>query len=107
MEERTTSTSGRRGRAGIDRRSGVVVVVVRRRLLFAEHAAANGSTATGATTVQRRNLIETDTESGTLSYNSPQTVYNRLTGTITWLPKVGQVIKPGGRCTRSTATLCC
>ena len=45
--------------------------------------------------MQRRNLVETDTESGTLSYNSPQTVYNRLSGTITWLPQVGQEIKPG------------
>jgi hypothetical protein len=49
----------------------------------------------GATTVQRRDLVETDTESGTLSYASPQTVFNRLTGTITWLPAVGQVIRPG------------
>ena len=51
--------------------------------------------ADGATTVQRRNLVETDTESGTLSYPDPQTVYNRLSGTITWLPAVGQLIDPG------------
>ncbi len=56
---------------------------------------ANSGTATGATTVQRRDLVETDTESGTLSYANPQTVYNRLSGTITWLPDVGNVIKPG------------
>jgi hypothetical protein len=57
---------------------------------------SGGSTAiSGAATVKRRNLIETDTESGTLSYATPQTVYNRLSGTITWLPSVGQVIKPG------------
>lgn len=49
----------------------------------------------GAATVQRRDLVQTDTESGTLSYASPQTVYDRLSGTITWLPKVGRVIKPG------------
>jgi Putative peptidoglycan binding domain len=49
----------------------------------------------GSTTVQRRDLVQTDTESGTLSYADPQTVYNRLSGTITWLPSVGQVIKPG------------
>lgn len=60
------------------------------------NAAANASTATGAATVQRRNLIATDTESGTLSYADAQTVYNRLSGTITWLPNVGQVIHPGG-----------
>jgi peptidoglycan hydrolase-like protein with peptidoglycan-binding domain len=58
--------------------------------------ATNGSQSAGATTVQRRNLVSTDTESGTLSYANSQTVYNRLSGTITWLPSVGQVIKPGG-----------
>jgi peptidoglycan hydrolase-like protein with peptidoglycan-binding domain len=51
--------------------------------------------AVDATTVKRRDLVQTDTESGTLSYAAPQTVYNRLTGTLTWLPRVGQVIKPG------------
>ncbi len=57
---------------------------------------ASANTPAGATTVSRRDLVQTDTESGTLSYASPQTVYDRLTGTITWLPSVGQVIKPGG-----------
>jgi hypothetical protein len=51
--------------------------------------------SSGATTVQRRDLIATDTESGTLSYANPQTVFNRLGGTITWLPQVGDVINPG------------
>ena len=45
--------------------------------------------------MQRRDLVQTDTESGTLSYANPQTVYDRLTGTITWLPSIGQVIHPG------------
>jgi hypothetical protein len=45
--------------------------------------------------VQRRDLVETDTESGTLSYANPRTVYDRLGGTITWLPAVGRVIRPG------------
>ena len=58
-------------------------------------ASGNTNKPSGSTTVQRRNLVQTDTESGTLSYNSPQTVYNRMSGTITWLPQVGQVIKPG------------
>ena len=52
--------------------------------------------SSGAATVQRRNLVQTDTEAGTLSYANPQTVYDRLSGTITWLPGVGQVIQPGG-----------
>ncbi|MBV8999660.1 MAG: hypothetical protein JO304_11395, partial [Solirubrobacterales bacterium] len=59
-------------------------------------AASEGhNQSSGAATVQRRDLVQTDTESGTLSYANSQTVYNRMTGTITWLPAVGQVIKPG------------
>jgi peptidoglycan hydrolase-like protein with peptidoglycan-binding domain len=45
--------------------------------------------------VQRRDLVATDTESGTLSYAAPQTVYTQLAGVITWLPAVGKVIRPG------------
>jgi hypothetical protein len=55
--------------------------------------AAGSSSATA--TVQRRDLVQTDTESGTLGHGNPQTVYDRLSGTITWLPSVGQVITPG------------
>ncbi len=57
--------------------------------------AAASKSASGSATVQRRDLVATDTESGTLSYADPQTVYNRLSGTITWLPAVGRVIHPG------------
>ncbi|HTT29146.1 MAG TPA: hypothetical protein VMG37_12090 [Solirubrobacteraceae bacterium] len=73
----------------------VVIVVVENAGSSTPSASGNASKPSGSTTVQRRNLVETDTESGTLSYNSPQTVYNRMSGTITWLPQVGQVIKPG------------
>jgi hypothetical protein len=54
------------------------------------------TSASGTATVERRDLVASDTESGTLSHAAPQTVYNRLSGTITWLPHVGQTIKPGG-----------
>jgi hypothetical protein len=57
---------------------------------------ANGAAASGAATVERRDLVEADTEAGTLSYADPETVYDRLSGTITWLPSIGQPIKPGG-----------
>ncbi len=57
--------------------------------------AAGASTPSGSTTVQRRDLVQTDTESGTLGYSDPQTVFNRLSGTITALPAVGQVISAG------------
>lgn len=59
-------------------------------------AAGATNTPTGAAMVQRRDLVQTDTEAGTLSYADPQTVYDRLSGTVTWLPGVGQVVKPGG-----------
>jgi hypothetical protein len=59
-------------------------------------AAGAAKTPAGAATVKRRNLVQTDTEAGTLSYANPETVYDRLSGTITWLPGVGQVIRPGG-----------
>jgi len=52
--------------------------------------------SSGAATVQRRDLIATDTESGTLGYSDPATVFNRVSGTITSLPAVGQLVDPGG-----------
>jgi hypothetical protein len=75
--------------------AAVVVVIVVSNGNTPSHNTGAGTTATGAATVQRRNLVATDTESGTLSYASQQTVYNRLSGTITWVPQVGQVIRPG------------
>jgi hypothetical protein len=54
------------------------------------------SSGAEASTVERRDLVETDTEAGTLSYAGAQTVYDRLSGTITWLPSVGREVKPGG-----------
>ena len=65
--------------------------------------------AAGAATVQRRDLVETDTESGTLSYADPQTVYDRLSGTITWLPAVGRAIVADRCCSKSTTSRwsCC
>jgi peptidoglycan hydrolase-like protein with peptidoglycan-binding domain len=73
----------------------VVVIVVLTRSPSNSGQPAADTTSGGAATVQRRNLVETDTESGTLSYAGSQTIYNRLTGTTTWLPSVGQVIHPG------------
>ena len=57
---------------------------------------AGNARASDATTVRRRDLVQTDSESGTLSYAGSRTVYNRLSGTLTWLPSVGHAIKPGG-----------
>ncbi len=88
----------RRIGAGLALLVAIAVVLV---LVLGNNSPSAGSTnnaavdSAGATAVQRRDLVQTDTESGTLSYANPQTVYNRLSGTITWLPQVGQLIKPG------------
>ena len=77
--------------------AGAVVVLVLVTGSPSPTAASGAAKApAGAATVQRRNLVQTDTEAGTLSYANPHTVYDRLSGTITWLPSVGQVIRPGG-----------
>jgi hypothetical protein len=76
--------------------AGVVVAIVIASDSSGPPATAGGTfSAAGAATVQRRDLVETDTESGTLSYADPQTVYDRLSGTITWLPAIGQAISRG------------
>lgn len=73
----------------------IVAIVLITQASSSPSPASASSPASGATAVQRRNLVSTDTESGTLSYANPQSVYNRLSGTITWLPSVGQTIEPG------------
>jgi hypothetical protein len=73
----------------------VIAVVLGTRSPSASGNHDSRSQASGSTIVQRRDLVQTDTESGTLSYADPRTVYDGLSGTITWLPAVGQVIKPG------------
>jgi hypothetical protein len=57
--------------------------------------ASQPTKSAGAATVSRRDLVQTDTEPGTLSYANPHTVFNRLSGTVTSLPAVGQTIRPG------------
>ncbi len=77
----------------------LVVVAVMVGVVFSTRSSsrkpAGGVPVTGVATVKRRDLVETDTESGTISHANPQTVYNRLSGTITSLPSIGQLIKPG------------
>ncbi len=90
----------RAGRAGIALAAiGVVAlaigVVVGGGLAATSKGASPAAKVSGGAIVQRRDLVATDTESGTLTYANPQTVFNRLSGTITSLPSVGQVIHPG------------
>jgi peptidoglycan hydrolase-like protein with peptidoglycan-binding domain len=63
---------------------------------------AHKASATGippgdtTTTVQRRTLVERAQVDGTLGYSGAFEIYDRLSGTFTWLPAVGAVIRRGG-----------
>ncbi len=61
--------------------------------------AAAGSTTTAGFTgkVERRTLAERLTATGTIGYAGEATVLARLSGTVTALPAVGDVIRRGGR----------
>jgi len=101
LTERLSGGGGPRRRI-VAALGAIVVVVIAIAIVVgagapgASKGQSSGSTASGATTVQRRDLVETDTESGTLGYANQQTVFNRLSGTITYLPNVGAVVKTGG-----------
>lgn len=58
----------------------------------AQPGAIQGS---ATTVVERRDLIETDTETGTLAYREALNVYGRLAGTVTCVPRAGAIIDPG------------
>jgi membrane fusion protein, multidrug efflux system len=64
----------------------------------ADGEASAASVAGGYTgTVERRTLAEQLTAGGTIGYAGEATVLARLSGTVTALPKVGAVIRRGGR----------
>ena len=46
--------------------------------------------------VERRTLTESSTVDGTLGYGAALELYDRLSGTFTWLPPVGATIARGG-----------
>jgi peptidoglycan hydrolase-like protein with peptidoglycan-binding domain len=47
-------------------------------------------------TVSRRTLTESASVDGTLGYGTPMELYDRLSGTFTWLPSAGATIGRGG-----------
>jgi membrane fusion protein, multidrug efflux system len=62
------------------------------------HATAGSSAAGGATgTVERRTLAERLTATGAIGYAGETTVLARLSGTVTALPPIGDVIRRGER----------
>jgi peptidoglycan hydrolase-like protein with peptidoglycan-binding domain len=62
------------------------------------HHGAETGVPTGDTTasVTRRTLSESSTVDGTLGYGTTLELYDRVGGTFTWLPSVGNVIGRGG-----------
>jgi hypothetical protein len=55
--------------------------------------ATAGSTSTATATITRQDLVEVDTEDGTLGYAGARSVMGRLPGIVTWLPPAGRVIR--------------
>ncbi|HYJ22781.1 MAG TPA: peptidoglycan-binding domain-containing protein [Solirubrobacterales bacterium] len=61
-------------------------------------AGSGAKAAVGATgTVERRTLAEHLTAAGTIGYAGETTVLARLSGTVTALPAIGDVVRRGGR----------
>jgi hypothetical protein len=94
------SGSRRRRRIGV-LTAGLAVAVAAAAIALASARSPRASSSTGVppgettTTVTRRTLTESSTVDGTLGYGSPLEVYDRLSGTYTWLPAVGAVIGRG------------
>src|SRR6516165_7709386 len=72
--------------------TGAVVVATAGGSTSSRSPAAAGPTATIAT----RDLVQTDDQPGTLGYTDTRDVYNQLSGTVTWLPASGAVIRQDG-----------
>ncbi|MGO9319446.1 MAG: peptidoglycan-binding protein [Solirubrobacteraceae bacterium] len=80
----------------------LVAVAAATVVLLESHTSNHNSAGTGVpagettTSVTRRTLTESSTVDGTLGYGSTLELYDRLSGTFTWLPAVGSVIGRGG-----------
>lgn len=60
-------------------------------------AAAAGNTVTATATVERKDMVVTETLEGTLGYGGTRTITGNVSGTITSLPAKGAVVKRGQR----------
>lgn len=79
----------------------VVIAGVGAAVLISSSSPSQKATASGVppgestTTVSRRTLSESATADGTLAYGASLELYDRLSGTYTWLPSIGAVITRG------------
>ncbi|HEV2922717.1 MAG TPA: peptidoglycan-binding protein [Solirubrobacteraceae bacterium] len=77
--------------------AAVAVVLIAESGASGKYGSGNGVPPGETTTaVARRTLTESSTVDGTLGYGSALELYDRLSGTFTWLPAVGAVIVRGG-----------
>lgn len=60
-----------------------------------ESAADGSADGTGSALISRRTLAERLTVAGTIGFAGESTVVGRLSGTVTWLPEVGDVVRLG------------
>jgi Fe2+ transport system protein FeoA len=91
---RINALGGAQRRRAVPAACGAVLVLAGVIAVGAPFADATGG-GSSLTTLRQGQLSSQVSASGTLGYANPQTVYGQLSGTITWLPAVGQVIRPG------------
>lgn len=60
-------------------------------------ATSAASQATRTARVVRQDLVEREKVDGTLGYSDARTVINRLSGTVTWTPSTGSVVRTNHR----------
>jgi peptidoglycan hydrolase-like protein with peptidoglycan-binding domain len=75
--------------------AGTVVVVLVASSGTGSAKTPSAGTATAA--IERRDLVQTDDQPGTLGYRDSRTAYTALGGTVTWLPKPGTIVPPDHR----------
>lgn len=73
--------------------AGAVVLIADGGSSDGRAAEAAASTSTATASITRQNLVEVETEDGTLGYADTRSVVNRLRGTVTWLPPAGRVVR--------------
>ncbi len=60
-----------------------------------KRTSSDSGSATSLSTVRRRSLSEHTQVNGTLGYAGSYTVWSQASGTVTWLPKEGQIVREG------------